>query len=237
MDAVLATIQKSLWAGEPPARLRSFYPSVAAEPCYGLYSPGLDRFLIVDRYDLWTLFHAARLLSSKLPLVCYAFPPAGLSISNCLKWTLVEKTTQLSSNQTPVLKALESPQDLVELGVAPDFSEVAASLVRDQEFALFVLRATRAMRVTDAMLNRSAQDFFTRLSPDFKAAAPFRETIDDTSWPLGFVGAVERILYHSLSIEEALERLEKQLPRRQRKDTVTEYSETFFGLLGWSPKA
>ncbi len=51
--------------------LSKYFPTDRAEPCYAVYAPAIDRFLMVDGHDLPILLRAAMLFSSKIvTLVC-----------------------------------------------------------------------------------------------------------------------------------------------------------------------
>ena len=220
------------WDEHKLSSFRKFYPEPPAGGYgYGLYMPAVDRFLLVDPYDPLGALHAAKLLSGKVPLSVYSLPSGhSLTNRNCLLWSLRAKTVHLSEAMKPTLCELEE-NSLSEEGAPADFSD----LVREQEFALFVWRASYALRLTDAQCNKSDHQFFLKLFSDEMGNLPLACNIDDTRWPNGFVSAVEKILYLSTTVGQAKEKLAKLLPTK-KVGKLSLYSTCFFSHLGWSPE-
>jgi hypothetical protein len=226
----------SPWFGDLPEKVRKFFPGAGKSAFHGLYSQGMDRFFLVDNVDVWSALHAAKLLSSKLPLFIYILNDDKQRITtlNCLSWTVANKNIPIAVTQPPILKILNSPSEIVDCGFPPMNEEETQALLSEQEFGFFVMRATYAMRLTDASLNRSNHDYYTPLFPEIGSRIEFKQTPDETGWPSGFVTAVERILYHSTEIQQALDALNKLLASSavRRSRAVAQYGEMFFDLLG-----
>ena len=60
--------QKEPWLKGNVSHHARFYSSwYGKKNANAIYAPGLDRFLLVDNYDLWLTMEVARILSSKIP--------------------------------------------------------------------------------------------------------------------------------------------------------------------------
>ena len=230
------TSAPSPWFRDLPEKVRKFFPSAESSTFHGLYSQGMDRFFLIDKVDVWSALHAAKLLSSKLPLFIYILHdgPQRMTRSNCLAWTVANKNIPIALTQPPILKMLNSSSEIIECGFPAMSEEEIRLLLSEQEFGFFVIRATYAMRLTDASLNRSDHDYYSTLFPEIGKSIEFKQAADETGWPHGFVTAVERILYHSTTIQQALEALRKLLSSSavRRSHAVAEYGDLFFDLLG-----
>lgn len=227
----------------------SYYPgSTPVLKRYGLYSPGLDRFLLVDGLDLWGLHHAACLLASKIPtLVCiFKNGEPEFSNENCLNWSLSEKSKVVPRKQTPGIFLIESNSLCVFEGPPAGFSERMPELLKDQEFALFLLRATFAMRLADLIVGsdyrfrNEDQSLYTGFfSAEIKPTEIVPAT-DRTLWQNGFQGEIGAILYRAQSKEQALEQFAalatavEPSTNLQRLAGINRkaYLEEFFQLLG-----
>ena len=51
--------------------LSSYYPGINSKTYYGLYSPPLRRFLLIDHHNIFALFKTAQVLSSKINTVLF----------------------------------------------------------------------------------------------------------------------------------------------------------------------
>jgi hypothetical protein len=203
-----------------------------------VYSLGIDRFIFVSEFDPWSVLRTAKLLYHKLPLQVFVFTEKSPPIdnSNCFQWTIVNKGT-LSNAETPTLKIVDFQKDVVDKGLPNHCPLTLEELRKDQEFAVFILRACHALRLTDAILNNGDYQFYLKFFPDIKKQIQFSYYDDPTHWPGGFVQVIEGVLFHSNSIEEVKLKLEQLLPMDERKaaSTLLNYSAIFFKLLGWSP--
>lgn len=228
----------------------SYYPGLTpVSKRYGLYSPGLDRFLLVDGLDLWGLHHAACLLASKIPtLVCiFQAGEPEFSNENCLNWSLTEKSKVLPRKQTPGSFLIESNSTCVFAGPPAGYSERMPELVKDQEFALFLLRATYAMRLADLIVGsdyrfrNEEQALYTGFfSTELKQTEIVTAT-DKTLWQNGFQGEIGSILYRAQTIEQARSQFAELAAGGAVPSTNLErlagisrkaYMDEFFQLLG-----
>lgn len=227
----------------------SYYPGFTSTPKrYGLYSPGLDRFLLVDGLDLWSLHHAACLLASKIPtLVCiFQDGEPEFSNENCLSWSLTEKSKVLPRKQTPGSFLIESNSMCVFEGPPAGFTDRMPELLQDQEFALFLLRATYAMRLADLIVGsdyrfrNEDQSLYTGFFSTELKPTEIAPPTDRTLWQHGFQGEIGAILYRAQTIDQALEQftaLAAQVDpstNLQRLAGISRkaYLDEFFQLLG-----
>jgi hypothetical protein len=223
-----------VWSDVHPEELLPYYPGFRGISCYGIHAQGVDRFLAVSGLDLAAVLHAAKLLSSKIPTHVVVFPKDSPEISNknCLSWSIHGSGVRLSDSQTPLLIVLDSPQKLVEKGPVP-----GKELAERQEFVRFLIRASHAMLLTDAVLNASNQDFYFRFFADAPELGGLNVYADDTKWPGGFVATMSKILYQSNSINDALQTIATLLPTGAavKNPKLQCYCELFYQLLGWKP--
>lgn len=238
-------MQSNSWAQPFTTEILNYYPAQQQKK-YGLYSPGLDRFLLTDSLDLFTLHHAACLLSSKIATVLCVFPAeTAFGTENCLTWTLQNKLHL--KKQTPAVHTVKSAADIIPAVPPAEMGD----LLREQEFAAFVLRATYALRLADLVVSSHPEsrnedqnfylDFFNGLSNPELQAAP-----DKTRWRGGFKTEVGSILYKADDIPEALLGFSELRNRTTdlRQDSNLQhmaqqlraaYLRSFFGFLGWQP--
>jgi hypothetical protein len=220
----------SCWDYKPESDLARFYPYVRATPVHGLYSMSLDRFILVDSLDLSAVVQTAQLLSSKLFLVTYVLPEGlPLTNQNCMRWTLKNKLRQSFAHKPPLVVMKPDGKILEDGWPAGDLETHFA----DQEYALFVWRATLALRLTNMQLNMVDHPFYMKFFPQ---ADTLRAYHDDTKWPVGFVTAIERVLYLSNSVNEALHEFAQLLPPDRLTKSLQSYYEIFYNLLGWWPE-
>ncbi len=250
----------SPWAELYTQKVLNYYqtPATATVPKrYGLYSSGLDRFLLVDGLDLWTIRHASQLLSSKISTVICVFTseePTFL-LENCLSWSLVEKHKVVPKKQTPDLQMVLSNSEIFQEGLPIDFLDKMDEVVSDQEFAVFVLRATYAMRLTDLLISSSAlahnedQAFYTDFFTGVLQKDNLRSAADKTDWTKGFTVEIGGILYRSQSISEALQAFtqcykncspDESIPASKFSKRANIYRKfylnRFFEFFGWRPE-
>src|SRR2546428_12775943 len=54
-----------------------FFPADRSRPCYGFYSPAIDRLILVDSKDLFLSLQVATLFSSKVLLLVIVYDPTN----------------------------------------------------------------------------------------------------------------------------------------------------------------
>lgn len=193
---------------------------------YAIYSNNLERFLLVKN-DLWTTFHSAKLLSSKLCLtVCEVNSNTNLTNSNCLTWSLEDTNLALSDRQVPRLLRLD--RAVIDLKL-PAVDMVYDKIVAYKNFSNFVYNCVNAAWYTDALLNTSNQKYFLDIL-DLDSNLEF--SYDPLITGKSFLKEVDKILYLSNSKEEITDGLQDFFNQKS-KDPVTLnlYKKTFFQLI------
>ncbi len=201
---------------------------------YLIYSVGVDRFILSDKYDLWTTLENAKLLSSKIPLTLIALTNCSIDINNenCLFYTVSEKTGwKMSENACPELGAVSGNDAVEEAGIALDFKDPISAkwLVNLQNYAFFQQKVLHAIRIADAETNSDDAVFFKELM-DQGIATLLQSRADHTRTPQGALLWTKRVLYTSNSIEEAIAGINKIWDSRVLRDK--DIREKFFKYSG-----
>ncbi len=192
--------------------LPKYFPLDRAEPCYAVYATAIDRFMLVDRYDLSILVRAAMLFSSKMiTVVCVYDNKTNPSLTNdtCMAWAPVHRLSQAHSRITTVL-LLDGPNAIVEKGPVPFIS--ANTVAHAQRYLMFALRVTYAQFMANAQTDCADIRMFRLMIPEF-------ETLPGA--PLSAVKQVfpgqlrdqkiEEILYYADTVEQAMVDLNKMM--------------------------
>lgn len=213
--------------------IEKYYLKNETRAVYGVYLSSLDRFLFLDRLDLNATLHAAKLLSGKMSLTTYVLPQKNdMTSEDSLSWVLRAKNKiRLSEIDKPRLLLIEDGDEIRKIGEPKDIE--MDTVLRHREYALFVLRVTYAMRLTDALCNSTEHPFYMKFFPDIASNLGYQS--DDSHWPNGFIFNIEKILYLSNSVDEVLQKFSKLLPLSSyvKKNP---FALTFYDLLGWRPQ-
>lgn len=201
---------------------------------YLIYSVGVDRFILSDRYDLWNTFETAKILSSKIPLTLIALTNCSIDINNenCLFYTVAEKTGwKMSENACPELGAVSGEDAVEEAGIALDFKDPISAkwLVNLQNYAFFCQKMLHAIRIADAETNSDDAVFFKELL-DQQIATVLQSRADHTRTPQGALLWTKRVLYTSSTIDEAINGINKIWDSRVLRDK--DIREKFFEYSG-----
>lgn len=198
---------------------KTFYPYLAGKlQSYGLYTPSVGRFIIID-YDLWTISETAKILSSKISPIVYTLNKVdtrNLTNENCLyhgiNHTALEKefgSAAVSRHKQSATLRILAENNLLELGWPSDFEDESRSTMLKflQNYSLFTLACVRAINLTNAFRNvfpekSYADSFYEDILPN-----NFRAKADLTTCKIGIDKEIKKILYYSLNIEEALEKI------------------------------
>lgn len=206
-----------------------------------IYSPGIDRFILVDQFDPWVVLEVAEILSSKLPTQVVLLGEETPMLNNqiCIEFTIKDKTNMsihganiLVARQTPSIRKIRGAGVVYKAGWPIDYSrtERKTALLKLQEYALFCLRVCHAVKVTNAMHNlvphKSYLDtYLPGVVPD-----KFKLPADQTTAPDGMVNTIKQILYQADSIEEALSRIENMFA--EHTVAIPHVRETFYNFVG-----
>jgi hypothetical protein len=202
-----------------------YFSTPGSPKVYGLYCNSSERFVLLDT-DLWTLHHAAKILSSKISSCVCAISNTEINADNYHLWGLVDHRVTKQDQQIPLIISVD---DAVEYKGLPD--DIAEdNLKTDLEFLRFILDAVYAMKIVDARFNVADQKFFIRFFPKTELTA----VDDDSGVANGFVRSVERILYLAGSQTSALKGFDELFndPKSTRPTPLSAHKTLFYKLLG-----
>jgi hypothetical protein len=145
--------------------LEHFYPSINSKTYYALYAPAIERFLLVDKHNLFCLFRTAQVLSSKINTVVVILPNEeklpSMDNENCLEFTLNHSKFQSEisgSNlkQSPTVIFLKNNK-IIKIPFPIDFKkkEIKEKLLELQTYAQFVNLCVHSIMLT-ALINQQA---------------------------------------------------------------------------------
>jgi hypothetical protein len=129
---------------------------------YGIYSPGLDRFLHVSDQDMWISLETANIISSKIPTLVYVLSPdcSEIDNNNCLNYSLFNKSTQrvgtsniLVAKQNPTLKMLYPGDKIVNEGPHVDFINNQEILTNLKIYVDYVYSQSMAINISEVFYN------------------------------------------------------------------------------------
>ena len=200
---------------------------------YAIYSVGVDRFILLDGWDLWITLSCAKILSSKLPTIVFALGDEvdqTITQDDCIFWTISNKNITLSNSQTPVLQRLTDANAIVREGAPLDYvtDEQIQILIDLQNYALFVQKTLYAIRLADAMTNSDDHFFFAKLI-EGNISDILQVRGDHTQQANGCVLEIERVLYTAQSIDEAMSRIDVIWQKVNRFDS--EFRTRFYNML------
>lgn len=226
-QSILNDISLSRWARPPTGRYLQYYGSKVSSN-FGLFIPGLERFILVDCLDLWSVLHTAKLLSSKFQSLVFPLNnETPVLLHTCLNYGVLRDYGFPTINQTPLLKERLMPEDIVRLGPPVDRMNDLEQLVKEQEYCYFVLKIVQALRIIDALYTNLDNQFYSRF---FDTHMSYNE--DETGIVGGFKLEVEKALYFSDNITEALKKIDDIFINNTVKPYFMKiYKDKFFDLL------
>lgn len=219
-----------------------YYPSSKnALNNYAIFSPSIDRFLIVDNTCPWILFKVAQILSSKISTVTYILTQTDIEINNenCFNYGLSHKkgehtfggSNPNSHKQSAIMHPLNS--SIVEKGWPEEWisQERKEALAHIQEYALFVLCTIQSIKIAYSFRNiypdsHYLEEFFQNQYPK-----NFTKTFDGTESPRGMFREITNVLYHSDYVDDALEQIYVLWKKYSELD-VAGMRELFYKCLG-----
>lgn len=186
----------------------------------GIYSPSVDRFILIDSNDFWMALKTAEVLSSKLPTIVFFMPPMNFEInnSNCLEHTIENKTeikigpsNIVYARQNPQLKFLFDDAKIINVGLPEDFKsdEKQQMLSKLTSFAQYVQKRVYALLLTNELFNAYNTKRFAEqyLAPEWKT--PFKIKADRSITKNGVIEELIRALYLANDIPDAEIRMTK----------------------------
>jgi|HubBroStandDraft_3_1064219.scaffolds.fasta_scaffold03961_6 hypothetical protein len=208
-------------------QLDEFYPEDRSRPCYGFYSPAVDRVILVDSRDLFLSLQSAILFSSKLLLLVVPFDPARHPIDNstCYFWAPHYRIPQSAYHLPQIFPLVGGAKKLVYSGPSPHTPQ--DEIVQAQEHLAFVVQASHALYLCEAVHNINDPAPYYKFFPEFQPA----ETADRRCFR-----QVEDILYSFGSIEEAMRQIDQILSADLLRPARQRYYARFNSLLYGRPE-
>jgi len=207
-----------------------------------IFSPGIDRFILVDTYDVWTVLETAKLLTSKIPTQVYVLgkntgPNATFTNATCINYTFADKSNMkvmgssiITARQTPLLAKINTVDAIVDEGYPTDYdsAEGRAMIAKLQDYARFCLRALYAAKFADACNNvKPATEFLDYFNPELGKI--IRNSPDHTYSEYGMLRTIRTILYHADTVDIALSQIEQAM---QDAPDQPLYRTKFYEILG-----
>lgn len=197
-----------------------------------VFAPGLDRFILTDNYDVFTVYEAAKLLSSKIATHVYVLgktagptiperwgPRHQFNSKTCIEYTFADKSSMkilgssiITAKQTPLLSRVVSTDAIIYEGYPVDYDneEGRATIAKLQDFARFVLRALYAIKIADASNNvKPASEILDYFDP--AVGKVIKHSPDHTYSEYGMLRTIKTILYHADTVETALSQIEQAM--------------------------
>jgi hypothetical protein len=181
-----------------------------------IFSPGIDRFILVDDKDFWVTFETAEILSSKLPTLCYLLPPMDDNIdnSNCINYTIKNKIDQkvgtssiIAARQNPMLKFLYDTDEIIFKGTPIDYEDNYVIIENLLRYAEFLQEQIYVLKIVDAFYNVGDTKRFAKSYIDDRWSESFSVRSDRSSLDKGIFFELKKILYLSNTPEEANDKI------------------------------
>jgi hypothetical protein len=231
------------WSDPEAGLCKTLYPSSwGKKNCYVLFSPGIDRFFLVDSLDPWIMLETSRILSSKISNIVYILDQETpyFDNSDCLYFTTKHKMdekfyggpTVMSHRQSSFMIKIR-PDIIIKTDWPIDFikPERKNALLKLQEYSQFVLRTVHALTCAINLRNSFPEKYYVETY--FKDSCPPDLTArpDTTDAPHGIENLIKNILYDSNSINEALENIHDAWRKYSWQD-VLGIRQTFYTYSG-----
>lgn len=127
---------------------------------HGIYSPGLDRFILISDEDFWVTLETAELLSSKIPTMVFVLSNREITNDNCLHYSIgnkpklrVNNSTIYVGRQNPLLRILYDDDYLINEGIPEDYIDRLEILEKLQTYAKFVNEQMFAIKIANSFYN------------------------------------------------------------------------------------
>jgi hypothetical protein len=234
---------KMPWLNIDEGLHKTFYPlSWYKQNSYAIFSPGVDRFLIVDNYDPWMVYETGKVLSSKVSTMVYILDKVTPDMTNatCMNFTTRHKKSEKGYGGPAIMSHRQSaslskiPTDMIiESGWPVDFidNDRKQILTRLQEYALFSLRTIYAITLSVNFGNFFPEKEY--LDTFFHGQYPEDLKIyhDNSSADQGMINLIKTILYESNSVDEALKAISAAWLTYSANDP-SDTRQMFYRMLG-----
>lgn len=188
--------------------LNRHYPSYNNNTYYALYSPAIQRFLLVDHYNIFALFKTAQVLSSKINTVVVILPANEkhpiINNENCLNFTCLHAKFQdecggANTKQSPTAIFLNSTK-IIKIPHEADFDtkERKEKILELQQYAKYANSCMHAIMLTSIIY----QQIYPETEQNEYESFYFNTPCDPTS-----VTKIMHILSFANNIIEAKEQI------------------------------
>ena len=183
-----------------------------------IYCQQIDRYILVDEYDLWITMKTAQILSSKLATTVYQLPEniEEMNTVNCMDYSVFNKTlykrkntAELIQNQTPTLKKLSS-ENIIKVGIPEDYKteEGSYQLKKLKNYVDYVNKVVYAVEFANArnwIDNKSIADaLYPQEWNDIISSYKYKSESGTSVF-----NDINTILYFSNDVEEARNKIQK----------------------------
>lgn len=220
-----------------------YYPASKNSPnYYAVFSPSLDRFLLVDNTCPWLLFKVAQIISSKISTVTFILNDTAKDINNenCLYYGTKHKKNEHTFGGSNPGNHKQSASmhpfynnEVVEKGWPEEYSsEDRIEMVYNaQKYAQFTLRVVQSIKIAYSFRNVFPDSHY--LEEYFKGQfdSSLCNRYDGTQSSIGMYKELTYILYHENTIDEALIKIHECWKKYSKMD-VTGMREMFYRCLG-----
>jgi predicted RNA-binding protein with TRAM domain len=194
-----------------------YYNSDGSRKKNGIYCQQIDRWILIDDYDMWITFKTAQALSSKLATTVYVLSEdiAGMTNLNCLNYSMMNKTifkrknvADLIQNQTPTMKKLVEG-NIVEVGIPEDYKsgDGIRQLKKMKNFVNFVNKTIYGIEICNSKNWIDNKTVSTTFHPtewsEVISAYEHRSESDKSVF-----SEVNRILYFADSVNDIKEQMQ-----------------------------
>jgi len=203
-----------------------FYPEDRSRPCYGFYSPAIDRLVLVDSKDLFLSLQIATLFSSKVLLLVVPFDPTKHPVDNstCYFWAPQYRVPQSAYHLPQIFPIFSNQKSLVYRGPSPHIEE--DKILRMQEHLAFLVQAAYALYLTESVHNINDGEPYQNFFPEFEPS----ETEDRHHFR-----KIEKLLYGFDSIDQVLRDIDRilsaQLERPSRRRYYARFNTLLYGQM------
>ena len=203
-----------------------FFPDDRSRPCYGFYSPAIDRLIFVNSKDLFLSLQAAILFSSKLTVLVIAFDSTRHPVDNstCYFWAPDTRVPQSAYHLPQIFPTAPNQKSLVYRGASPHVPE--EKILKAQEYLAFVIQASHALYLAESIHNVNEAEIYEKFFPEFKSPqTPARSRFHQ----------IEKILYQFDDIDAARNEIDDVLSGQLDAVSRRRYYARFNYLLYGQP--
>jgi hypothetical protein len=231
------------WLSSSDGLRKTFYPlSWNKKNSYAIFSPGIDRFLIVDNYDLWIVYETGKVISSKVSNMVYVLDQDTPEMTNktCLNFSTFHKKDEKGFGSPGIMTHRQSaalskiPKDrVVETGWPLDFAqgERKDMLMKLQEYTLFSLRVIYAITLAVNFKNFFPEKEYLDVFFQGQFPEDFKSHYDTTTAEQGMISLIKTILYDANSVDDALASIHNAWLTHSKHDP-SGARQTFYKILG-----